>query len=318
MASKPAIRVKGGNQDPVIFRADNSGLDLGSYGFSVKYMGSRSGNDNSLSFFSDDKLAATQIEALTIVQDGKIGIGTHLPDEILHIKQSEASTGGGHSIARIEYYATDDFADGDGCSIKFAGGDAAEPNNVIGRLTVSRDGADNEGAFAFKCGTDGEEEFMRIASDGAIYAYELDSTAGTNYVRYHTTTGRITYATSKKETKTNIKKLKKSDGIGVINQLRPIKFESKNERGNIRTGFVAEEVAEVDASLVSYGLDYKHHKTTGGIVTGSDGKKMVKSDKLVPQMWEFEAVIAHLVKAVQQHNTIIEKLKQEIEKMKKN
>ena len=51
LASKPAIRVKGGNQDPVIFRADNSGLDLGSYGFSVKYMGSRSGNDNSLSFF---------------------------------------------------------------------------------------------------------------------------------------------------------------------------------------------------------------------------------------------------------------------------
>jgi len=349
---------------------------------------------------------------------GTVGIGTSTPDEILHIKQSEASTGGGHSIARVEYYATDDFADGDGCSIKFAGGDAGSANNVIGRLTVSRDGADTEGAFAFLCGTNGAEEFMRIASDGkigagvedpqvqldvagsntdgkslqlrsgdtaagtdstqvmfsyagnsynstgyahsirtrhngggesgnaidfwlwdqgtdtsstlgtkrvmtldgdgAIYAYELDSTAGTNYVRYHTTTGRITYITSKKETKTNIKKLKKSDGIGVINQLRPIKFESKNERGNIRTGFVAEEVAEVDASLVSYGLDYKHHKTTGGIVTGSDGKKMVKSDKLVPQMWEFEAVIAHLVKAVQQHNTIIEKLKQEIEKMKKN
>ena len=99
---------------------------------------------------------------------GDVGIGTSTPDEILHIKQSEASTTGSHSIARIEYYATDDFADGDGCSIKFAGGDAAEPNNVIGRLTVSRDGADNQGAFAFKCGTDGNEEFMRISSNGNV------------------------------------------------------------------------------------------------------------------------------------------------------
>ena len=100
--------------------------------------------------------------------------------------------------------------------------------------------------------------------------------------------------------------------------MRPVTFEMKNERGNTRTGFVVEEVAAVGTSLVSYGLDYKHHKTTGETLTGSDGKKVVKSDKLVPQMWEYEAVIAHLVKAVQQHNAIIEKLKQEIEKMKKN
>jgi hypothetical protein len=159
---------------------------------------------------------------------------------------------------------------------------------------------------------------MTLTSGGELYLPDMTSTAGTNYMRYHTTTGRITYSDSKKERKTNIKKLKKSDGIGVISQLRPVTFEMKNERGDIRTGFVVEEVAAVTTSLVSYGLDYEHHKTTGGILTGPDGKKIVKSDKLVPQMWDYEGMMAHLVKAVQQHNTIIEKLKQEIEKMKKN
>ena len=87
LSAKPAIKIEAQNMDAVVCRVDNDGLDLGSHGFSIKYMGSRAGNDNSLSFFSDNETAATQIEALTIVQDGTIGIGTTTPKVPLDINE---------------------------------------------------------------------------------------------------------------------------------------------------------------------------------------------------------------------------------------
>jgi len=115
LSAKPAIKIEAQNMDAVVCRVDNDGLDLGSHGFSIKYMGSRSGNDNSLSFFSDNELAATQIEALTIVQDGKIGIGTHLPKVPLDIYEmgglilgmTSLDNGGGADNAN--YTCTDTF-----------------------------------------------------------------------------------------------------------------------------------------------------------------------------------------------------------------
>ena len=55
------------------------------FGFSVKYMGNRSGNNNSLSIFGDNQNGATQVEAITINQDGSTGIGTDNPAEILTV-----------------------------------------------------------------------------------------------------------------------------------------------------------------------------------------------------------------------------------------
>ena len=55
--------------------------------------------------------------------DGSVGMGTDSPDEQLHIKASSTSSGGGNSILRLHDYRTDSFADGDGPSIKFSGGD---------------------------------------------------------------------------------------------------------------------------------------------------------------------------------------------------
>ena len=48
-------------------------------------MGSRSGNLNSLSIFSDNRNEATQVEAVTILQDGSIGINSTAPSERLDI-----------------------------------------------------------------------------------------------------------------------------------------------------------------------------------------------------------------------------------------
>jgi len=72
----------GGSSDVVMLRIDGSSTagehdgetDKSKYGFSLKYMGARSSNANSLSVFSDNQAAANQVEALTITQSGQLGI----------------------------------------------------------------------------------------------------------------------------------------------------------------------------------------------------------------------------------------------------
>ena len=87
-----AIRIGagGGDNDVTLLRIDGDpGIgsvnihgesDSSEYGFSVKYMGGRSSNNMSLSIFSDNQRATEQIEAVTILQDGTVGIGTNRPD----------------------------------------------------------------------------------------------------------------------------------------------------------------------------------------------------------------------------------------------
>ena len=66
------LRVAGANADTKIIRVDADGgsTDSGNFGFTVSYRGDRTGNDNSLSIFSDDRQESTQIEALRINQNG--------------------------------------------------------------------------------------------------------------------------------------------------------------------------------------------------------------------------------------------------------
>ena len=72
-----AIRVGAGaqNNDVTLIRVDGSTAEHDgesnntNYGFSLKYMGSRSANDNSLSIFSDNQ-AGPQLEAVRVLQDG--------------------------------------------------------------------------------------------------------------------------------------------------------------------------------------------------------------------------------------------------------
>ena len=81
-----AIRIGAGgnNNDITLLRIDgetsnNSGeSDSGRYGFSMKYMGSGSDTGNRYAMFMDNQ-AGTAIEAMSILQDGKVGIGDSTP-----------------------------------------------------------------------------------------------------------------------------------------------------------------------------------------------------------------------------------------------
>ena len=87
-----AIRIGpgGDSNDITLIRVDGAGnahdgeSDSAKFGFSLKYMGSRSQNANSFSLFSDNQ-AGTQVEAVTVFQDGTVGINSTSPSERLDV-----------------------------------------------------------------------------------------------------------------------------------------------------------------------------------------------------------------------------------------
>jgi len=109
-----AIRIGagGGGNDVSLIRVDGNSINNGhhgesdnsAYGFSLKYMGSRGGNNNSLSIFPDNQ-TGTQFEAVTIQQDGSFGINEVSPDTTLHISRS-ASQNDTHGILKVESTST--------------------------------------------------------------------------------------------------------------------------------------------------------------------------------------------------------------------
>ena len=72
------LRVIGGNLDIDLVRVGETDTTKSDYGFSMKYLGTLSGNDNALAFFADAQAAATQVESFRIKQDGTI----HTPVQI--------------------------------------------------------------------------------------------------------------------------------------------------------------------------------------------------------------------------------------------
>jgi hypothetical protein len=79
-----AIKTTGNlsSADLTLLRA--SGQTNGQYGFDIKYMGSRTGNNNSYSLFMHNQ-TGTDVEAMTVFQDGKVGINQTTPTAPLHV-----------------------------------------------------------------------------------------------------------------------------------------------------------------------------------------------------------------------------------------
>jgi len=69
------------NADLGILRAHAGG---DTHGFTIKYMGSRTGNNNSYSLFMDNQ-SGTDVEAMTVFQDGKVGINNTSPSARLDV-----------------------------------------------------------------------------------------------------------------------------------------------------------------------------------------------------------------------------------------
>jgi|11_taG_2_1085331.scaffolds.fasta_scaffold00808_9 hypothetical protein len=110
-SNSSAIRVGASDYDVNLIRFDGSSgqTDNAYYGGALRYMGSRASDANSLSVFMDNSLG-TEVEAMTFLQNGYVGIGTSNPQNNLHIQKSSGSDtpGTGH----IKFSVADDGGPG--------------------------------------------------------------------------------------------------------------------------------------------------------------------------------------------------------------
>ena len=100
-----AIRIgaRGNGNDITLLRIDGEGAgadgagntgesDSAKYGFSMKYMGSGSGEGNRYAMFMDNQ-AGSAIEAMSILQGGNVGIGTTSPETLLNVDNGTIQIG---------------------------------------------------------------------------------------------------------------------------------------------------------------------------------------------------------------------------------
>lgn len=177
------LRAAISNQDLTLIRvadaaSGSSALDSAAYGFSIKYMGSRATNDNSLSIFSDNENTGPQVEALTILQDGKIGINHASPVEQLEIGGNLNVGFADENVNRtIKIYSSDTnnrvaALSMEGGTFVINGG-IANQQLELGRSTGSVYNTqtytiNNNGSPSYFAWRDGTDEIMRLEEGGNL------------------------------------------------------------------------------------------------------------------------------------------------------
>ena len=244
--------------------------------------------------------------AITITSDEKVGIGC-TPVQPFQVRtqsdgnvvfQNSTSVTGG-----VKINCFNDAANAskpfeiDGSSLQFniaatekmriASGAAMFNTTTALGQTTSLAGT-NTNNFSGKTTTDTYSNFLGFASGGNITFY---------------VTGQGNYffngsAVSDKDLKENIESITESS-LAKVKLLEPKTFNFKaddNFGTNKKTGFIAQEVAAI------FG-------TTDGVATGTDGQKDMGIDPT--------GLIAHLTKAIQEQQTIIDNLTTRIEELEK-
>ena len=264
-----AIRVGagGGNNDVTLLRVDaptsnpTGESDSISYGFSLKYMGSRVGNNNSLSIFSDNQ-TGTAVEAVTVLQDGKIGIGIDDPAVKLDIKPGYGTNYTGIFTAPYSYTpSTGEIRIGSDLGANASAGDYVGlrfsivgngSGNANAGIFAVREQAEGNGktSLAFATRNWGANsnltEKVRITADGNLGvgitnpSEKLDVVGTVKATDFNTT--------SDQNLKTNIQTIE--DPLEKIVQIRGVNFEWK-ENNKPSAGVIAQEVEKVLPQLVN-------------------------------------------------------------------
>ena len=176
-------------------------------------------------------------------------------------------------------------------------------NDFIFRLL---DGSTN--SFIFR-NADGDN-CLRLQANGRIYAYNLRQEASANTLLYNPSSDEIVFTVggSTRRVKTNIQNLDKSM-LDNFNKLRPVTYNYIKDPKETYGGFIAEELDQIDPSLVEYGLNYP--VTEQGEL---DFKAEPIDDQIVPNDIKDRTILALIVAKIQELDKKIEELK----KLKEN
>ena len=140
-----AIRTSGvlSTADLTLLRASAS--TDGQYGFDIRYIGSRSGNANSFALEMHNQ-TGTNVEAITVYQDGKVGINNTAPSSVLDVGGNTSITGdltitdsatdssAGPELSLVRDSSSPADADYLG-QIKFLGDDDGGSSHVYAKIT---------------------------------------------------------------------------------------------------------------------------------------------------------------------------------------
>jgi hypothetical protein len=225
-------------------------------------------------------------DTLYVTTNGRVGIGTDNPTMALHAYSSDGSS----YVATIQNAGeTDDY----GLRI-IAGNDGSE--NVV--LIRDRTNSDN---LLYLRG-DGRFVVPGVYDDTTVNAANLNINSNGVFLR---STSSIKY-------KTDVNDVDNSSSDSIYS-MRPITYRPKNESEYENTtfyGFIAEEMAEIEPSLVHYGYNYEDYE----IVTDDNGdqERILKENAtLKPEGVQYERIVVLLVKEMQKQNEKIQILEYE-------
>ena len=200
------------------------------------------------------------VESARFDSSGNLGVGTSSPTSRLHVVSTGAVPAFISSTQATSFLQMN--------SAGGSSGIASNSNDLV--------------LFTSSSGT----ERMRIDSTGKVFFLALAASAGTNALRWSTSTGQMTYDTSSARYKDNIRD--SIYGLNHVMQMRSAQFEYKDD-GRSDVGFIAEEMQPIVPELV--GLD-------------KDGQ----ADSV-----SYDRMVSVLVKAIQEQQAIITDLKARLE-----
>lgn len=245
--------------------------------------------------------AGTPTERMRITNAGNVGIGNNAPSVFI---DATRTANDGTSRFRIQNASTGSSAQS---AVEIGNDVNASAGGMRINSNANTSGAGISGMEVFNAlggnldlSTNGTNRF-RITSAGrcdfrngeiTIAASAITSGAGTNALRYSTTTGLVTYDTSSQLIKDNI--VDCPIGLSEVLCLQPRKYFRKDDQRD-ELGFIADEMANVIPEVVSY-------------CEKSRFTKNEDDTEMVPGAIAYEKLTSVLCKAIQELNAKVEAL----------
>jgi len=299
------LHLKNGSGDALMLIESDGGIisqNIVSDSASVVTVGSRSNHAY--------RITTNDVERMRIDTSGNVGIGTSIPAGTLHIYTTSgnvatvmqtavngAASSSNYITPNRTFYTGVDIGGVNSSWTVYDGSAFSERIRIdsSGEIHINKTATINNGqlevlaqtnhqAIVAKVQTDSYNNFLGYNSSGQVTCYIQGNG---NY--YFSGTNQ-----SDRDLKENIQSITESS-LEKVKQLEPKTFNFKESEGfqtNKKTGFIAQEVAEI------FG-------TENGVATGTDGKKDMGIDSV--------GLIAHLTKAIQEQQAIINDLKARIE-----
>jgi hypothetical protein len=176
--------------------------------------------------------------ALSIMADGKVGIGTWEPTQKLHIKD-------GNLLVQTTTDAN--------CAILFDRNDGQTIGKFVARSDEIYLGTSTASNIVF---VTNNSEVMTIETDGdVVIGGGVDATAPYKLTVYNSANSAYGYSDggawatgSSREFKENIKDIDAAEALDAFKKLNPIRFNYKGIQDDEHLGFIAEDVPEIVAT----------------------------------------------------------------------